>query len=114
MTIPTNRDSDKFVLRLPDGMRDRIKLAAEVSGRSMNQEIIQALEEKFPAMIGTTAYMRANAETVAREKYEVEDVDIHSSELPIRPPVGAGNMIDPRGFVRSSDGIVFMKVVCLP
>lgn len=29
-------------------MRDRIKVAAEISGRSMNAELIAALEEKFP------------------------------------------------------------------
>lgn len=29
MTVPTGRESDKFMLRLPDGMRDRIKVAAE-------------------------------------------------------------------------------------
>jgi hypothetical protein len=40
---------DKFVLRLPDGMRDRIKAAAEANNRSMNAEIVAALEERYPA-----------------------------------------------------------------
>lgn len=39
---------DKFVLRLPDGMRERIKRAADESGRSMNAEIVQLLEEAYP------------------------------------------------------------------
>ncbi|ESZ37373.1 Arc family DNA-binding protein [Mesorhizobium sp. L2C067A000] len=39
---------DKYVLRLPDGMRDRIKKSAEANKRSMNAEIVQALEEVFP------------------------------------------------------------------
>lgn len=39
---------DRFMLRLPDGMRDRIKAAAAVNNRSMNTEIVAALEEKFP------------------------------------------------------------------
>ncbi|MBY3369351.1 Arc family DNA-binding protein [Rhizobium laguerreae] len=43
------RDQDKFMLRLPEGMRDRIKISAERNGRSMNAEIIQALEQMFPA-----------------------------------------------------------------
>lgn len=34
---------DKFVIRLPDGMRDRIKAAAEREGRSMNSQIVQHL-----------------------------------------------------------------------
>jgi plasmid stability protein len=40
---------DQFVVRLPDGLRDRIKAAAEASGRSMNAEIVKALEDAFPA-----------------------------------------------------------------
>lgn len=31
------------MLRLPDGMRDRVKAAADESGRSMNAEIIVAI-----------------------------------------------------------------------
>lgn len=42
------RGSDQFPLRLPDGMRDRIKAAASDNGRSMNSEIVAALEEKYP------------------------------------------------------------------
>lgn len=36
------------MLRLPEGMRDRIKAAADASGRSMNAEIVAALEVQFP------------------------------------------------------------------
>lgn len=39
---------DKYVLRLPDGMRDRIKAAAERNNRSMNAEIVATLEEAYP------------------------------------------------------------------
>lgn len=35
---------DKFMLRFPDGMRDRIKEAAAENGRSMNAEIIYRLQ----------------------------------------------------------------------
>lgn len=50
MTDTENRTlSDKFMLRLPDGMRDRIKAAAEAANRSMNAEIVATLEEKYPA-----------------------------------------------------------------
>ncbi len=48
MSAPTSRDSDKFMLRLPTGMRDRIKAAADSNNRSMNAEIVAALEEKYP------------------------------------------------------------------
>lgn len=39
---------DKFMLRLPAGMRERIKAAAERHGRSMNSEILSVLEEVYP------------------------------------------------------------------
>lgn len=41
--------NDKFMLRLPDGMRERIKAEAAKNGRSMNTEIIATLEEKYPS-----------------------------------------------------------------
>lgn len=47
LTYPSDRLA-KFVLRLPDGMRDRIKAAAEANNRSMNAEIVATLEEKYP------------------------------------------------------------------
>ncbi len=39
---------DQFMLRLPDGMRGRIKAQADFNGRSMNAEIVALLHEKFP------------------------------------------------------------------
>ncbi|MHC3938895.1 Arc family DNA-binding protein [Paenochrobactrum sp. BZR 201-1] len=39
---------DKYVLRLPDGLRDRIKDRASLTGRSMNTEIVRVLEKEFP------------------------------------------------------------------
>lgn len=35
------------MLRLPDGMRDRIADAAKANNRSMNAEIVSRLEETF-------------------------------------------------------------------
>ena len=40
---------ERFIVRLPDGMRDRIKLAADANNRSMNAEIVATLEERYPA-----------------------------------------------------------------
>jgi plasmid stability protein len=40
--------NDKFMLRLPDGLRDRIAAAAKHNGRSMNAEIVQILEAVYP------------------------------------------------------------------
>jgi hypothetical protein len=48
MSLPTSRESEKYVLRLPAGMRERIKAAATRNNRTMNAEIVAVLEEKFP------------------------------------------------------------------
>lgn len=39
-----SRNSDKFVVRLPDGMRDKIAEIAAINRRSMNSQIISHLE----------------------------------------------------------------------
>jgi hypothetical protein len=43
----TNRESDKFMLRMPHGMRDAIAYEAEKSGRSMNAEMVDRLTQSF-------------------------------------------------------------------
>lgn len=43
------RDQDKFMLRLPDGMRERIKAKADRADMSMNEAIVWCLEQHFPA-----------------------------------------------------------------
>lgn len=48
MTDSENRTlNDKFMLRLPDGMRELIKASAEANGRSMNAEIIRRLGDSY-------------------------------------------------------------------
>ena len=42
-------DRDQFQFRLPTGMRDAIKRAADSNGRSMNAEIIHRLKREDPA-----------------------------------------------------------------
>lgn len=56
---------DQFMLRFPDGMRDRIKAAAQASGRSMNAEIVQALEDAYPAPVGRAAFFAMFKDMVA-------------------------------------------------
>lgn len=43
----TSRTADKFVVRLPEGMRDRIAEVAKQHHRSMNSEIIARLEHSM-------------------------------------------------------------------
>jgi len=50
MTEKENRSlTDKFMLRLPDGMRERIKASADANNRSMNAEIVSRLDDSLDA-----------------------------------------------------------------
>ncbi|QDI82365.1 Arc family DNA-binding protein [Methylorubrum populi] len=46
--------ADKFMLRMPEGMRDRLKTAAEENNRSMNAEIIARLQVSLDASKSAT------------------------------------------------------------
>lgn len=45
--LPPSRTAEQFVVRFPDGMRDRIAEAAKQNNRSMNAEIIARLHQSF-------------------------------------------------------------------
>src|SRR3546814_15613687 len=45
--VYSSRTADKFVVRLPDGMRERIAEVARNHHRSMNSEIIARLEQSL-------------------------------------------------------------------
>lgn len=42
-----SEQADKYLLRLPEGMRERLKAAAQENNRSMNAEIVARLEQSF-------------------------------------------------------------------
>jgi hypothetical protein len=44
---PASDLADKFMLRLPDGLRNRIRIAADANGRSANSEIVARLLATF-------------------------------------------------------------------
>ena len=45
--VYSSRTADKFVVRLPDGMRERVAEVARRNHRSMNSEIIARLDESM-------------------------------------------------------------------
>lgn len=49
---PKSDLADKFLVRMPDGLRERIAFAAARNERPMNSEIVAALEKAFPAIPG--------------------------------------------------------------
>lgn len=65
--------ADKFMLRLPDGMRDRLKQLAAENKRSLNAEIIARLEQSLqspPAMGSLFGLGTASADQKLREIHE--------------------------------------------
>jgi ubiquinone biosynthesis protein UbiJ len=68
--------ADKFLLRLPDGMRERLATAAKKNRRSMNAEIVDRLLETLQALtpeerlaVERRAYFAA-MEAQAKGEYE--------------------------------------------
>lgn len=54
-----SRDADKFVVRLPDGMRDQIAVAADASDRSMNSLIVAAIRNELEGRARSNALLEA-------------------------------------------------------
>lgn len=52
MNDAPSQSQDKYIVRLPSGMRDRIKAYADRHGRSMNAEIVVRLKEAYEAELG--------------------------------------------------------------
>lgn len=74
----TGRESDKFMLRLPDGMRDTLKEQAKTNNRTLNAEIVARLEaslstevKNLPALasdppLGSEAFAELLARKIAK------------------------------------------------
>ena len=62
------RGSDQFPLRLPDGMRDRLKAEADKTGRSMNAEIVSRLEFTLDSHVADERELRALVDQVDEYK----------------------------------------------
>lgn len=77
------KDYDQFQLRLPPGMRDRIREKASRAGMSMNEAIVWCLEHHFPAPTTVEDKLSELAEMVAILKGDntYEAVDLLVSEV---------------------------------
>lgn len=43
----SEQNADKYIVRFPEGLRQRLKEAAQENGRSLNAEIVQRLIDSF-------------------------------------------------------------------
>lgn len=71
---------DKYVLRMPDGMRDGLKVAASENGRSLNAEIVARLEKSLDVEFYTRSLIAANAEIVRLEN-ELDKASVERAEM---------------------------------
>jgi len=71
--IYSSRTADKFVVRLPDGMRDRVYQVAKNHHRSMNSEIIARLEQSLiqEGALGDEPSMRLDSPELSPHEREL-------------------------------------------
>lgn len=77
----TNDELDKFLLRMPDGLREKLKAVAEASSRSMNAEIVDRLS--FSLIAHPHAYL-------IRALIDLHE-DLLSNEVDLVVPYGLQN-----------------------
>lgn len=92
---------DQYMLRLPDGLRDRIKAAAAtIPGQSMNGMIVAVLEREFPEPRWDAETLLMRIERIALEENEeirAEEIQalnqmLEANELPWRVVEGDGGI----------------------
>jgi hypothetical protein len=71
-----SRTADKFVLRMPDGMRSRIEILAGERHRSMNAEMIIRLERSF-----------IDTDLVAKQALLIQQLSARIQELEVQQEV---------------------------
>jgi hypothetical protein len=83
---------ERFMVRLPDGMRDQIAEAAKANNRSMNAEIVARLVKSFTPSSNLEEALQINTtvlETVLRRVDYLEATlaaSIQSADIPTYPP----------------------------
>lgn len=101
MTKPPSKQLDQFVLRLPDGMRDRIKAAAEANNRSMNAEIVARLErtldlEETPRLAPSAFQAARDQLLICSTKLAQAETEFHEAQIFNDSPFGL-----PAGFIKA-------------
>lgn len=74
---PPSRSLDRIMIRLPDGMRERLAKAASELGRSVNAEVVARLEKSFEDDSANEALSDAVAEheeRIANLERRMDDV----------------------------------------
>jgi hypothetical protein len=62
-----SRELDKFIVRLPDGMREKLGTAARANNRTMNAEIVSRLEQSFSGEVFLSVHENTAAADIISE-----------------------------------------------
>lgn len=80
MGRPPSPDKDRFIVRLPDGMRDQISAAAQANNRTMTAEIVARLrwsfetgKNAFPLNIPTTSSIEQRLSSIEKDYVSIEE-----------------------------------------
>ena len=87
--LPPSRSAEQFVVRLPDGMRDRLADAAKAAGRSMNAEIVARLQSSFASPAAAPETLAAGLDKVLKELERLHDVNQQLMKLNTYPLDGS-------------------------
>jgi predicted DNA-binding protein len=84
-TVESVHDRDRIIVRLPDGMRDRLAAIAEANGRSMTAEVVAAIEQHLQGTDRITQLWEffgkhsENIEAIPQILAAVEQIEIYLS-----------------------------------
>lgn len=88
----TGRDSEKYIIRFPDGMRERLHEAARINNRTLNAELVARLQASFEprqdatadAQLAMRVEERKNEEKLAIVRNQLATVRMHRDVLGLR------------------------------
>lgn len=78
------QSEDKYVVRFPDGMRDRIAEEAKKNNRSMNAEIVARLEKSFEEPIQLEGELRSFEDVERRLQQIANQLQLQSRLIKIQ------------------------------
>ncbi len=82
--LPPSRTAEQFVVRFPEGMRNRVAEAAKANSRSMNAEIVARLQASFEPATDDSLKQKveqANAELDALIELRIQKIDAAAKRI---------------------------------
>lgn len=94
-----SRTADKFVVRLPEGLREQVDAAAVADDRSMNSVIVQAVKQYLDAQNRQELLLNALASAVSVDKVRVNQIS--ETDESVNPPINTPVVSRARSLIAS-------------